>query len=142
MEKEHRLLELTADIVAAHVANNRVAAGEVPAVIIGVYEALGRLHAPAEAPQSRRQPKLSPRAALKPDAIACLICGSTHKMLRRHLLKAHEMTPDEYRKEFELKANYPMVAPAYSERRRRIAVLHGLGRKNRGRARGRRPGAT
>jgi predicted transcriptional regulator len=51
------------------------------------------------------------------------------KMLKRHLMTEHGMTPDEYRQRWGLSADYPMVAPEYAETRRDLAVKIGLGRK-------------
>ncbi|MEC8773169.1 MAG: MucR family transcriptional regulator, partial [Pseudomonadota bacterium] len=51
------------------------------------------------------------------------------KMLKRHLKTAYDMTPEEYRARWNLPADYPMVAPAYAEKRRELAVKIGLGRK-------------
>lgn len=42
-----------------------------------------------------------------------------------------DVTPDEYRQRYGLKADYPMVAPTYSESRRAMAKTIGLGRKPR-----------
>jgi hypothetical protein len=39
------------------------------------------------------------------------------------------LTPETYRERFNLKADYPMVAPGYSERRSAVAKDRGLGRK-------------
>jgi predicted transcriptional regulator len=39
------------------------------------------------------------------------------------------MTPEQYRERYGLKADYPMVAPAYAETRRDLAKKIGLGRK-------------
>jgi predicted transcriptional regulator len=69
------------------------------------------------------------RSSVKPEAIVCLVCGTKNKMLKRHLQTAHGLTPAEYRAEFGLKADYPMVAPNYSEQRRSLAHSIGLGRK-------------
>jgi predicted transcriptional regulator len=54
-------------------------------------------------------------------------------MLKRHLMTAHGLTPREYREEFGLRDDYPMVAPNYSEQRRTLAKSIGLGTKGRGR---------
>jgi predicted transcriptional regulator len=61
------------------------------------------------------------------DVIISLIDGKPYKTLRRHLA-AKGLTPAEYRERYGLKANYPMVAPDYSERRRALATKNGLGR--------------
>jgi predicted transcriptional regulator len=54
--------------------------------------------------------------------------GKPYKSLRRHLSK-HGLTPEDYRKRYGLKPDYPMVAPAYAEQRREMAKKIGLGRK-------------
>jgi len=57
-----------------------------------------------------------------------LIDGKPYKALKRHL-RNHGLTPAEYRERFGLKADYPMVAPGYAEKRRDLAKAIGLGRK-------------
>ena len=47
--------------------------------------------------------------------------------MRRHLA-AHGLTPAAYRARYNLKPDYPMVAPALTEQRRAVAVRNGLGR--------------
>jgi len=41
---------------------------------------------------------------------------------------AQGMTPQQYRDKWRLPKNYPMVAPAYSEHRSKMAKAWGLGR--------------
>jgi hypothetical protein len=69
---------------------------------------------------------------LKPDYIVCMDCGKKQKTLKRHLMTAHRMTPDQYRKDYGLLASYPMVAADYSKRRRGLANAIGLGRRKGG----------
>jgi predicted transcriptional regulator len=134
---EQDLVTLTADIVAAHVANNNVAIGDLGQLIKNVHGALSRLQEPPTPPEPERKKALvSMRASVKPDYLVCLECGSRHKMLKRHLSTAHDMTPARYRADHELPATYPMVAPNYSERRRALAHAIGLGRKPRGSRKG------
>jgi predicted transcriptional regulator len=56
-----------------------------------------------------------------------MIDGKPYASLIRHL-KANGLTPDEYRERFNLPSSYPMVAPAYSETRSKIARNLGFGR--------------
>jgi predicted transcriptional regulator len=129
MENE-QLVQLTADIVAAHVANNNVAVGDVGNLVQRVYEALSGLEKPAEAgPPAEKTPVVSVRASIKPEHIVCMECGAKQRMLKRHLMTAHGMTPDQYRADYGLPREYPMVAPNYSEQRRSLAHAIGLGRK-------------
>lgn len=132
------LITLTSDVVAAHLSNNSVAIAQVPALIEAVYGALAGLGAeapPAEA--TRPKPAVTVRASIKRDHLVCLEDGKKMKMLKRHLMTEHGMTPTEYRSRWGLAADYPMVAPEYAETRRDLAVKIGLGRKP-GQKRGRR----
>ena len=71
---------------------------------------------------------MSARASVKPDYIVCMECGKKQKMLKRHLMTAHSMTPDQYRKDYGLSADYPMTAANYSAARADLARSIGLGR--------------
>jgi predicted transcriptional regulator len=129
MENE-QLVQLTADIVAAHVANNNVAVGDVGNLVQRVYEALSVLDRPAAEPEAaEKTPVVSVRSSIKPEYIICMECGAKQRMLKRHLMTAHSMTPDQYRADYGLPREYPMVAPNYSEQRRALAHSIGLGRK-------------
>ncbi|HEY1605101.1 MAG TPA: MucR family transcriptional regulator [Allosphingosinicella sp.] len=132
MADSETLVTLTADIVSAHVANNRVAVNDMAQLIGSVHAALAQLGAAPEPVEEKRQPVVSARASVKPDYLICLIDGTRHKMMRRHLAREHNMTPAEYRSEFGLRDDYPMTAPNYTETRRQLAKKIGLGRKGRG----------
>lgn len=136
MTDNAQLVTLTADIVAAHVSNNRVAVGDVANLVQQVHGALAGLGA-SEAPAEPEQPApaMSARASVKADSIGCMVCGSRQKTLKRHLTSAHGMTPQEYRARFDLPDSYPMVSPDYSAARRQMALNIGLGSKRRGSAR-------
>lgn len=132
MEDTSRLLELTADIVAAHVSNNTVAVGDVANLVAKVHDSLATLgQAAPDAGPAKPEPRVSIRSSIKPDYIVCLLDGSKHKMLKRHLQNSHGLTPREYREQFALRDDYPMVAPNYSESRRDLAKKIGLGTKRR-----------
>jgi predicted transcriptional regulator len=133
---DETLLTLTADIVAAHVSNNSVAVNDLPGLIQNVHSALQGISAPREAEESRPEPKVSIRASVKPDYIVCLEDGKKQKMLKRHLMTNHGMTPAEYRQKWGLPADYPMVAPNYADQRRTLAKSIGLGTKGRKRRTG------
>ena len=125
------LLALTADIVAAHVGNNNVSVGDVPALIQNVHGALAALGAPAQEPVVEQQPAVPVRSSVKPDYIVCLEDGKKLKMLKRYLASNFKMTPSEYRAKWKLPADYPMVAPNYAEQRRTLAKSIGLGTNRR-----------
>ena len=124
------LIELTTEIVAAHVGHNSVAPADIPGLIHEVYNALSSVGA---APQQAQRPKpaVPPKKSVFPDYIVCLEDGKKLKMLKRHLKTAYNMTPEEYRERWGLPADYPMVAPNYAKHRSTLAKKIGLGTKPR-----------
>jgi predicted transcriptional regulator len=135
-DMKETLITLTSDIVAAHVSNNNVTVDDVPTLIRNVYGALAGLGSATQA-EAKLEPAVSIRASVKPDYIVCLEDGKKLKMLKRYLKTNFNLTPDEYRARWNLPADYPMVAPAYAEKRRELAKQIGLGRTP-GQRRGRR----
>ena len=125
------LLALTGEIVSAHIGNNAVARDEVATLIESVFEKLSAL-ASDEAPTSvELTPAVPIRRSVTDDYIVCLEDGKKLKMLKRHLMTAYNMTPEEYRAKWGLKPDYPMVAPNYAQKRQELARKIGLGRKPR-----------
>ena len=124
-----RLIELTADIVSAHVSNNSTAVADVPALIHNVFAALTNAETPAAPDAVKAEPAVSVRSSIKQDYIVCLEDGKKLKMLKRYLRTNYDMTPEQYRAKWDLPRDYPMVAPAYAEKRRGLAHAIGLGRK-------------
>ena len=134
------LIALTTDIVAAHLSNNSVTPEQIPQLIQSVHQALAGL-GQQQAVEARPDPAVSIRSSVKPNHIVCLEDGKKMKMLKRHLMTDHGLTPAEYRSRWGLPADYPMVAPDYAEKRRVLAKQIGLGRKP-GQKRGRKKKAA
>ncbi len=130
---QNDLLELTTEIVAAHVANNTVAAGDMPQLIQDIYRTLSGLG--SSAPAARPQPAVPAKKSVFPDYIVCLEDGKKLKILKRHLKTSYNLTPEQYRERWELPADYPMVAPNYAKHRSHLAKKIGLGTRPRGRKR-------
>jgi predicted transcriptional regulator len=127
MEKDH-LLTLTSDIVASHVANNRVETAALSDLIREVYATLSGIAVTAEASSGPRpEPAVPVKKSITPDYLICLEDGKKLKMLKRHLHSSYKMTPQQYRERWDLPADYPMVAPNYATRRRELAKKIGLG---------------
>jgi len=128
-------VELAADLTIAWLSNpnTRATVEEVPAFLQSMHAAIAGLSgaasdAPAEAGETFTPAVSARRSLASPEHIISLIDGKPYKTLRRHLSN-HGLTPEEYRTRYNLKPDYPMVAPAYSERRRAMAKTIGLGRK-------------
>jgi predicted transcriptional regulator len=125
---ERSLIEMTAQIVAAYLSRNAVSAAEVPQVIAAVRQGLASLGTEPEADRpDKPEPAVPIKGSVGRDAIACLICGRRQKMLKRHILIAHGLSPGEYRQTFGLRSDYPMTAPSYAKKRSQLARQFGLG---------------
>jgi len=122
------LLSLTAEIVSAHVGNNSVTGGDVAGLIQSVFNTLIGLGSKEAAPAALT-PAVPIKQSVTDDYIICLEDGKKLKMLKRHLMTAYKMTPEQYRAKWGLKFDYPMVAPNYALKRRELANKIGLGRK-------------
>jgi predicted transcriptional regulator len=124
------LLELTTEIVAAHVGNNTIAVHDLPSLIQDVYRSLESVGS-APLPSEKPKPAVPIKNSVFPDYIVCLENGKKLKMLKRHLKTAYNMSPDEYRGKWGLPPDYPMVAPNYAQHRSSLAREIGLGTKAR-----------
>jgi predicted transcriptional regulator len=131
-------VELATELTIAWLSNpnTRAQAEDIPAFLRSMHEAvIGLQDRPAEQPQDEPATKYEPAVTVRkslssPDHIVSLIDGKKYKTLRRHL-SGHGLTPEQYRERYNLKPDYPMVAPAYAEARRAMAKKIGLGSKGR-----------
>lgn len=133
MEEPDTLIALTADLVASFVTNNRIAIGDIGGMIASIHGALAGLGQPPVPAAPEFVPAVTLRKSLAdPTRIISMIDGKSYAVLKRHLT-TQGLTPAEYRTRYNLPADYPMTAPAYSEMRKAMAVKIGLGRKKAGR---------
>jgi predicted transcriptional regulator len=123
------MLALAAKIVAAHVGNNETSTDALPNLIREVYRTLVAINAAdGRKPAAAAVPGPSAET-VAPDHLACQECGMTMKMLKRHLLTVHGLTPEEYRTKWNLSVDYPMVASNYAALRSKLAKESGLGKR-------------
>lgn len=134
MAQEGKTLVLATELTIAWLSNpnTRVAPDDVPTFLLTTHQTLAELMTPplpSEEPDPVYEPAVSIRKSLASrDRIISMIDGKPYMSLARHL-KVHGLTPDEYRERYGLRPDYPMVAPAYSEARRAMALKIGLGGK-------------
>ena len=123
------ILSLTAQIVSAHLSNNRIETGAVPSLIQSVYQSLATAGHILAQPAAVLTPAVPVRKSVFPEYIVCLEDGKKLKMLKRHLQASYGLTPEKYRTKWGLPSDYPMVAPTYAATRSTLARKIGLGRK-------------
>jgi predicted transcriptional regulator len=153
-DQNQHLLALSAQIVAAHAGHNQVGINMLSTVIRNVYNTLADLnpestretvailhthgeHDHADHDHHAHHASYAHKVYVHPaygqtvfgDHLVCMEDGLPMKMLKRHLLTMHGMTPDEYRAKWSLPPNYPMVATDYARLRSSLALQSGLGLK-------------
>ncbi len=125
MAETETTLSLATKLATSYVRNNKLAPGDLPALIGSLHDAVARL----ESGEEIREPAVPINRSIKRNEIICLECGQGHKMLKRHLTSAHGLTVEEYRSQWSLARDYPLVAPNYAKQRSELAKRIGLGRK-------------
>ena len=154
-DQNRHLLALSAQIVAAHSGHNQVGIDTLSTVIRQVYNTLADLDPHEQrkhrlwsvtlrltmimqiTTMARMHISHAHNVYVHPtygqtvfgDHLICMEDGLTMKMLKRHLLTVHGLTPDEYRTKWNLPADYPMVASDYAKLRSSLALQSGLGLK-------------
>ena len=153
-DHSRHLLALSAQIVASHARHNEVRTDALTDAIRNVYNTLADLspagswtaapafhthsgydasqhdhagHSHSQADNTYVHPTYG--QTVFGDHLVCMEDGLSMKMLKRHLLTVHNMTPDEYRAKWELPESYPMVAKEYAKLRSSLALQSGLGLK-------------
>lgn len=121
--------ELAAQILSAHLAKTEMSKVEMFAELNELHNTLSALERgeiPGAAAEASDEPVVSRKKAFGKDKIYCMLCGKGFKTLSRHLRTAHDMTPKDYRKQFDIPRSQSLAARSYSESRRLMAIDRGL----------------
>lgn len=126
------LLEMAAEIVAAHASTTPMTKEELIAELGSLHKALQAMEkgedvAAEASTEAVAAPTISRKKAFGKDKVVCMLCGKEMKTLTRHLKTVHNLKPGEYRKQFDIPRTQPLAARAYSESRRQMAMERGLG---------------
>ena len=135
-EETTNSVELATELTMAWLSNpnTRTTPEDVPAFLKSMHDAVIALSAaptdaPAEDAPAEYTGAVTARKSLaNPDFIISMIDGKSYKTLTRHLT-TNGLTPAEYRARYNLRPDYPMTAPSYSQARSAMAKKIGLGRK-------------
>jgi|SRR5210317_847426 predicted transcriptional regulator len=126
------ILEMAADIVAAHASTTNMTKEELVSELNEIYNALNTLEkgeALTDSVEEESVPAVTRKKAFGKDSIYCMICGKGFKTLSRHLKTSHQMSASEYRKQFDIPRSQSLAAKNYSDKRRQMAIDRGLGEK-------------
>lgn len=135
------VMEFAKDLAIAWLGNPNTRADreDVAGFLKAIHETLSTLPLMSPATQESAQsvaraeanvaPAVDPEQTLaSKDFIISLLDGKPYKALRRHLAR-HGLSPDDYRRKFGLRPDYPMVAENYSLARRELANRTWVDRK-------------
>lgn len=75
----------------------------------------------------RPEPAVPIEQSVAHDHLVCLEDGKKMIMLKRYLRTHHQMSPEEYRRKWNLPSDYPMIAPSYKAKKRAQARAVRLG---------------
>lgn len=124
---EDPILAMSATVLAAYVGHHDVAQGDLPALARTIYQSLANA-AGDEFVSVGRGPAVPVEESITDSHLICLEDGKRFQSLKRHLRVAFGLTPDAYREKWGLPDDYPMVSPAYAQRRSELAKQSGLGK--------------
>ena len=157
-----KAVAITAELISAYLKNSAVGADDIPQLAQHVPELIRRIHeAFAGLPDPGSSgghddhhvgdvleaaglltkdgtlgqapiPAVPIEESVRPDHVICLEDGMSFRSLRPHLVSAHGLTPEAYRKKWGLAPDHPIVAPNYSRDRAAVAKKIGLGKGGRG----------
>jgi predicted transcriptional regulator len=123
------LIELTAQIVSAHASSTQLTGDQLILAIQQVHSNLKALEGGVvlEETVEPEQKQITIKQAFKKDEVICMVCGRAGlKTLKKHLSIAHQLTPGQYRKQFNIPTSQSLAAKSYSESRRKMAEERGL----------------
>ncbi|MGD9479779.1 MucR family transcriptional regulator [Shinella sp. G-2] len=125
------IASLTA-IVVAYLERNEISPSDLPQLVARLQCVLHNGHdiqkaSLVEGTAMQSVAIANTESSIQEDYLVCLEDGKRFKSLKRHLQTKYNMTPDDYRRKWNLAPDYPMVAPAYAQARSEIARSVGLG---------------
>ena len=127
------LLEMTVDIVASHAGTAPMTTDEIIQELKKVYVALqsiesgGAVEVQGVAEEST-VPALTLKQAFKTNEVICMLCGKGGmKTLTPHLNQAHQLSPSQYRKQFNIPKSQSLMSKGYAQKRKEIAAGMDLG---------------
>ena len=127
-EQNLKNVDVAAEIVAAYVSKNEIAAEQLPLLLQKVYSTLQSISEDGEVEsEGPQKPAVPIKKSVFEDYIICLENGQKYKSLKRHLKTAYGLSPEQYRVKWGLPSDYPMVAPSYARARSTLAKNIGLG---------------
>lgn len=130
------LSELTVQVLTARLAKKEMTLEELQKEMVAVSNMIKAIdegtiqeQEPALPIEEAKPQKINFKKIFKDNEVICLLCNKGFTTLKRHLNQVHQISDKEYRKKFEISAKQPLVARAYSEKKKADAQKNNLGAK-------------
>jgi len=130
------LSELTVQVLTARMVKKEMTLEELQYEMVTISKMIKAIdegtlqeatpEAPAEEPKLQ---KINMKKVFKDNEVICLLCNKGFTTLKRHLSSVHQITDKEYKTQFNIPAKQPLVAKAYSEKKKADAQKNNLGAK-------------
>ncbi|HCE66865.1 MAG: hypothetical protein A2X82_11635 [Geobacteraceae bacterium GWC2_55_20] len=130
------LSELTVQVLTARMSKKEMTLEELQNEMVTISKMIKAIdegtlqettpETPAEEPKLQ---KINMKKVFKDNEVICLLCSKGFTTLKRHLSSVHQTTDKEYKKQFNIPAKQPLVAKAYSEKKKADALKNNLGAK-------------
>ncbi len=149
------ILEMVAEIVDGQSSQRTLSGSEIQTLVNDTYQAFKRIERLelqgkqlAEGDSSREiqgdersmhsyqeqsiiAPAIDPRESIGEHTIICLECGCKEfrQITHTHLRREHGLSPDEYRRKYNIPSKQPLVATSVTNRRKALAREQNVGEK-------------
>lgn len=130
------LSELTVQVLTARLARKEMTLEELQKEMVAVSNMIkaideGTLQEQESAlPIEEAKPqKINFKKIFKDNEVICLFCNKGFTTLKRHLNQVHQISDKDYKKKFGIPSEQPLVAKAYSEKKKADAQKNNLGAK-------------
>lgn len=130
------LSELTVQVLTARLARKEMTLEELQKEMVAVSNMIKAIdegtlqeQEPALSIEEAKPQKINFKKIFKDNEVICLLCNKGFTTLKRHLNQVHQISDKEYRKKFDIPTKQPLVAKAYSEKKKADAQKNNLGAK-------------
>ena len=99
-------MKLSTKIVSSFIANNSCTPEEILDLFKNIYLGLQSIEDRDRVTSHQSLPAVPIEESIQNEKIICLEDGKSFKMLKRHLASNYNMTPEQYRKKWNLPIDY------------------------------------
>jgi predicted transcriptional regulator len=112
-------LKQALEIVKAQASVRNMTEEEITSMVKSLADGIKKVAEGTESEQTKQEPAVDPKKAIREKSVICLECGKSFKVLTKRHLASHGLTPEEYKAKWGYKKNASLVAKALARERRK-----------------------